>query len=64
MPELPEVHALAADLRARLGGARVDRLDVRSFSALKTFDPPATALAGEEVRDVTNHGKFLDVRVG
>ncbi len=64
MPELPEVHALAADLRTRLGGSRVDRLDVLSFSALKTFDPPATALSGEEVRSVTNHGKFLDLRIG
>jgi len=64
MPELPEVHALAADLRQRLGGAVVQRLDVLSFAALKTFDPPATALAGERVRDVTNHGKFLDLTVG
>jgi formamidopyrimidine-DNA glycosylase len=64
MPELPEVHALAADLRARLGGAVVQRLDVLSFAALKTFDPPATALAGERVEGVTNHGKFLDLQVG
>jgi formamidopyrimidine-DNA glycosylase len=64
MPELPEVHALAADLRARLAGRVVDRLDVQSFAALKTFDPPAAALAGETVTAVTNHGKFLDLTVG
>jgi formamidopyrimidine-DNA glycosylase len=64
MPELPEVHALATDLRARLGGRDVERLDVLSFAALKTFDPPATALAGEVVEGVTNHGKFLDLTVG
>jgi formamidopyrimidine-DNA glycosylase len=64
MPELPEVHALAADLGARLGGRVVQRLDVLSIAALKTFDPPADALAGETVREVTNHGKFLDLTVG
>src|SRR3954454_13786354 len=64
MPELPEVHALAADLRKRLGGAVVQRLDVLSFAALKTFDPPPAALAGERIGEVTNHGKFLDLNVG
>src|SRR5690242_3239057 len=64
MPELPEVRALATDLRARLGGRVVERLDVVSIAALKTFDPPVAALAGETVRDVTNHGKFLDLGIG
>jgi len=64
MPELPEVHALAADLRGRLGGRTVERLDVLSIAALKTFDPPPAALTGEQVAAVTNHGKFLDLTVG
>ncbi|MCS5732809.1 Fpg/Nei family DNA glycosylase [Herbiconiux daphne] len=64
MPELPEVHALVADLGARLTGRIVDRLDVVSFAALKTFDPPVSALHGQVVRSVSRHGKFLDVEIG
>lgn len=60
MPELPEVHALAADLSARLAGRRVQRLDVVSFSALKTFDPPVTVLSGAVVDVVVRYGKLLD----
>lgn len=64
MPELPEVTALAADLRSRLAGRVIDRLDLVSFAALKTFDPPPSALHGLTVTDVTRHGKFLDVVAG
>jgi formamidopyrimidine-DNA glycosylase len=61
VPELPEVEALAADLRERVVGRRVDRLDVSAISALKTFDPPPTALHGREVTATNRYGKFLDV---
>ena len=64
MPELPEVEALAADLRERVVGKRVQRVDVAAISALKTFDPPPTALHGQEVTDARRHGKFLDLVVG
>ena len=64
MPELPEVHALVSDLRGRLVGHRVARLDIVSFAALKTFDPPVTTLAGETITSVDRHGKFLDLTVG
>ncbi|MEF2976669.1 Fpg/Nei family DNA glycosylase [Subtercola sp. YIM 133946] len=61
MPELPEVYALVADLGARLVGRTLDRFDVVSFAALKTFDPPASALAGRMIVAVDRHGKFLDL---
>lgn len=61
MPELPEVEALAQDLRGRLAGRAIARVDLAAFSALKTFDPPLSALHGTLVDDVTRHGKFLDV---
>jgi formamidopyrimidine-DNA glycosylase len=61
VPELPEVHALAADLDRRLRGRVIDRLDVTAFAALKTFDPPVTALHGAHVTGVGRHGKFLDI---
>jgi formamidopyrimidine-DNA glycosylase len=64
MPELPEVHALAADLDGRLRGRMAARLDLVSFAALKTFDPPVSALADQVVRSVSRHGKFLDFTIG
>ena len=61
MPELPEVEALALDLRTRLRDRAIARVDIAAFSALKTFDPPLSALHGALVDDVTRHGKFLDI---
>jgi formamidopyrimidine-DNA glycosylase len=63
VPELPEVQALAADLTARLDGRAVARLDVVAFSALKTFDPPVSALQGLFLGGVGRRGKFLDFAV-
>jgi formamidopyrimidine-DNA glycosylase len=64
MPELPEVQALAADLDGRLRGRVVAQLDLLSFAALKTFDPPVSHLADQVVHSVTRHGKFLDFSIG
>jgi formamidopyrimidine-DNA glycosylase len=61
VPELPEVEGLALDLRNRLKDRAITRVDVAAFSALKTFDPPLSALNGTFVDDVTRHGKFLDI---
>ncbi|WP_422737455.1 Fpg/Nei family DNA glycosylase [Micromonospora sp. WMMD729] len=61
MPELPEVEALAGYLRQRAVGRRVDRLEIAAISALKTYDPAPTAVAGKTVVDARRHGKFLDV---
>ncbi|MDX6357610.1 MAG: formamidopyrimidine-DNA glycosylase [Nocardioidaceae bacterium] len=61
MPELPEVEALALDLKGRLDGRALTRIHVVAFSALKTFDPPVQALEGTLVDDVTRHGKFIDI---
>lgn len=61
MPELPEVEALAQDLRGRLKDRAIVRVDIAAFSALKTFDPPLSALHGLLVEDVQRHGKFLDI---
>ena len=64
MPELPEVEALALDLAGRLDGRAIVRVDIAAFSALKTFDPPLSALEGSFVDGVTRHGKFLDIDAG
>jgi formamidopyrimidine-DNA glycosylase len=64
VPELPEVEALAAYLRERAVGRAVQRFEVSSFSALKTYDPPASAVAGLVVTGAGRHGKFLDISLG
>ena len=61
MPELPEVESLAAFLRTHAVGHAVARADAASFSVLKTFDPPLTALTGQVIARVGRHGKFLDL---
>ena len=61
VPELPEVEALALDLKGRLRDRAIVKVHVAAFSALKTFDPPLAALEGTMVDDVTRHGKFLDI---
>ncbi|MCU1656223.1 MAG: mutM [Pseudonocardiales bacterium] len=63
MPELPEVEALASFLRERAVGRSVVRADVAAFSAVKTFDPPLSALGGAEVTGAARHGKFLDLDI-
>jgi formamidopyrimidine-DNA glycosylase len=61
VPELPEVHALATDLGSRLRGRLVEKLDIVSFTALKTVSPAPSALAGATISGVSRHGKFLDI---
>jgi formamidopyrimidine-DNA glycosylase len=61
VPELPEVEALASFLRERAVGRAVQRADVAAFSAVKTFDPPLSALQGAVVNDASRYGKFLSL---
>ncbi len=61
MPEMPEVQGLADFLRGRVVGRTITRATVTAIAALKTYDPPITALTGTTVSDVQRHGKFLDV---
>ena len=64
MPELPEVEALAGDLRGRLDGHAFARLMPVAISALKTYDPPVDSMSGLLVDGVSRHGKFLDIEAG
>jgi formamidopyrimidine-DNA glycosylase len=61
VPELPEVEALAADLRERAAGRVVERADIAEISVLKTYDPPLTALRGRTITATRRYGKFLDL---
>jgi formamidopyrimidine-DNA glycosylase len=61
VPELPEVEALAHHLREHAIYRPVARVDVASMSAVKTFDPPTSSLAGRVVTGAARYGKFLAV---
>jgi formamidopyrimidine-DNA glycosylase len=59
VPELPEVQALSAFLDERVRGRRVDAVQLLSFAALKTYDPPLDALRGAALQGCCRRGKFL-----
>ncbi len=61
VPELPEVEALAADLRERAAGRVIDRADIAEISVLKTYDPALSALRGQIITATKRYGKFLDL---
>ncbi len=61
MPEMPEVESLARFLTEKCVGHAIARIELTAFSALKTYDPPLSALNGLEIEAVTRHGKFLDI---
>jgi formamidopyrimidine-DNA glycosylase len=63
VPELPEVEALAAFLRENAVDRVITRVDLAAVQAIKTFDPPLTALGGLAVTGAGRHGKFLDLDV-
>jgi formamidopyrimidine-DNA glycosylase len=64
MPELPEVESLTRFLADHLVGRTVARVHPVAVNALKTYDPPLTALEGRVFDGVARHGKFLDLRAG
>jgi formamidopyrimidine-DNA glycosylase len=61
VPELPEVEALVEFLDGRTKGRAITAADVGNIAALKTYDPPLTALVGATVRGWSRHGKWLDL---
>ena len=61
MPELPEVEALARFIAGRAGGRTIQRADLATFSALKTFDPPLAAVVGRTVHGTRRWGKYLGI---
>ncbi len=63
MPELPEVEITARRLDAALRGARIESALAPGINALKTFDPPLTALEGCTIAGVGRRGKHLIVEV-
>jgi formamidopyrimidine-DNA glycosylase len=64
VPELPEVESLARFLAARVTGRTVTRAELGSLSALKTYQPPLSALVGGTVTATGRRGKYLTITVG
>jgi formamidopyrimidine-DNA glycosylase len=64
MPELPEVESLARFLAERAVGRTVTRAELGSLSALKTYDPPLSALVGRAVTGTRRRGKYLSLDLG
>src|SRR5436309_397233 len=63
MPELPEVEITARLLDDALRGAEVESALSPGINALKTFDPPLSAIGGERIERVRRRGKHLIVEL-
>ena len=59
MPELPEVEALVRYLDDQTRGAQIEKVQLASIAALKTFDPPLDSLHGAHVTGWARRGKYL-----
>jgi formamidopyrimidine-DNA glycosylase len=64
MPELPEVEITARLIGAAVQGASVESVLAPGINALKTFDPPLTALEGVTLGPVSRRGKLFILAAG
>jgi formamidopyrimidine-DNA glycosylase len=64
VPEVPEVEITARRLSATLEGAEIDSALAPGMVAMKSFDPPLDALAGQTVTGLRRVGKMPVVEVG
>jgi formamidopyrimidine-DNA glycosylase len=63
MPELPEVEITARLIGRAVTGARVESVVAPGINALKTFDPPLTALDGQTILGVRRRGKLFGIEL-
>jgi formamidopyrimidine-DNA glycosylase len=64
MPELPEMEIVARRLGEALAGETIESAVAPGINALKTFDPPLSALDGAQVEGVRRRGKLLALDAG
>ena len=57
MPELPDVDVYVEALAARVAGATLERVELKTPFLLRTVDPPLSAAAGRRVAGVRRLGK-------
>jgi formamidopyrimidine-DNA glycosylase len=63
MPELPEVEITARRIGAAVAGQVVESAMAPGINALKTFDPPLSAIEGRVLQGVGRRGKMLVIEV-
>ena len=59
MPELPEVEITARRIGAAVAGARIESTLAPGVNALKTYDPPLSALDGRIIQGIRRRGKVF-----
>lgn len=59
MPELPEVEITARLIGAAVAGATVESALTPGLNALKTFDPPLSAVEGRQLDGIRRRGKLF-----
>jgi len=59
MPELPEVEITARLIGAAVSGSQIESALAPGINALKTFDPPLTALEGRSFQRIGRRGKLF-----
>jgi len=57
VPELPDVDVYVEALAARVAGATLERVELKTPFLLRTVDPPLSAAAGRRVAGVRRLGK-------
>ncbi len=63
MPELPEVEITARLIGAAVAGARIESALAPGINALKTFDPPLTAVQSRKIDGIRRRGKLFLVEL-
>ncbi len=63
MPELPEVEITARLIGAAAAGKRIESALAPGVNALRTYDPPLSAIEGSQISGVTRRGKLFAVEL-
>jgi formamidopyrimidine-DNA glycosylase len=63
MPELPEVEITARLIGGATEGARIESVLTPGINALRSFDPPLSAVDGRRLTGITRRGKLFVVGV-
>jgi formamidopyrimidine-DNA glycosylase len=61
MPELPEVEITARLIGAAVAGATVESAAAPGINALRSFDPPLSAIEGLSIERIGRRGKLFEV---
>ena len=64
MPELPDIEDYLAALRVRAEGQVLERVRITSFTLLKTYDPPTSAVEGQTITGLRRLGKRIVFEFG